>query len=194
MDNTARRRFFIAVIEMAVVEIDASDHLMTEQHLAVGVSLRHRAQSDRQMLQCFADTEGVAPEVDSLRPGPCALRGRVGNRWAARFQEMGSRRSGEVQRVVRTAQIVAVAETIKFALAVLKRGEIKMAQDLELERAMETLVLALRLRMIRAAMTDADAEADQPQAQGSEGHIAVAPRARRCPSASPPATHSGETR
>jgi hypothetical protein len=34
---------------------------------------------------------------------------------------------------VRAAQIVAIAEMIEFALAVLKGGEIEVAQDLELK-------------------------------------------------------------
>jgi hypothetical protein len=76
---------------------------------------------------------------------------------------------------MRTAQIVAVAKAIEFALAVLKGSEIEVTQDLELKRAMEALVLALSLRMIGAAMTNPDAEADQLQVQGGVRQVAVTP-------------------
>ena len=47
-------------------------------------------------------------------------------------------------------------------------GEVEVTQQFELERAMEALVLALGLRMIRTAMGDADPEPNQPQTKGGE--------------------------
>ena len=84
--------------------------------------------------------------------------------------------SVELQRVVRTAQIITVTKNIKLALAVLKSSEIKVTQNFELKCAMKPLVLALGLRMIWTAMTNPDAQPDQPQAQAGEAHIAVTPR------------------
>ena len=45
---------------MGLVEIDASDHLMAEQHLALRIGLGHRAQGDGQTVQRLADAKGVA--------------------------------------------------------------------------------------------------------------------------------------
>ena len=64
---------------------------------------------------------------------------------------------------MRAHQVVAIAKGIELALAVFEGGEVEVAQDFELERAMEALVFALGLRVIRTAMGDADAEPDQPQ-------------------------------
>jgi hypothetical protein len=44
-------------------------------------------------------------------------------------------------------QIVAVAEAIELALAVVEGDEVEMALDFELEGAMKAFVLALGLRM-----------------------------------------------
>src|ERR1700719_633841 len=78
---------------------------------------------------------------------------------------------------MRTNQVVAVAKVIELTLAMVQGGEVEVPQALELKRAVEALVFALGLRMIRAAMGDADAESDQPQAEGGEGMVVVeAPR------------------
>src|SRR5580692_4843283 len=74
-------------------------------------------------------------------------RQRLGKR--NRTRTITGHRSGQAERVVRALQVVAVAKGIELALAVLQAGEVEVAQDLELERAMEALVLALGLRMIR---------------------------------------------
>jgi hypothetical protein len=107
---------------MGRVEIDPGDHLMAEQHLALRIGLEHRAQGDGR--QAFRKRDGA---------GAITADGR-----------------GQAQPIVRTVQIVAVAEAIEFVLAVLQGGEIEVAQDLELKRAMEAFVLALGLRMIGA--------------------------------------------
>src|SRR5215469_12874166 len=168
MDNIAPRRFLISVSDMGRVELDAGDHLMAEQHLALRIGLGHRTQRDGQTAQGLADTKGVAVianpalglyfahfEAGWVIDG----RQRLGKRDCA--GAVTTARGGQVQRVVRTAQIVAIAEAIEFALAMLERGEVEVAQDLELKCAMEAFVLALGLRMIRPAMTDPDAEPDQ---------------------------------
>ncbi len=70
-------------------------------------------------------------------------------------------------------QIVAVAEAIELALAVVEGDEVEMAQDFELEGAMKAFVLALGLRMLGANMGDPDPEPNQPQPQRGEGMLAV---------------------
>ena len=76
--------------------------------------------------------------------------------------------SGQAERIMGTHQVVAITKGIELALAVFEAGEVEVAQDFELERAMEALVLALGLRMIRTAMGDADPEPNQPQTKGGE--------------------------
>jgi hypothetical protein len=124
---------------MGLVELDASDHLMAEQHLALRIGLGHRTQGDGQTAQPLADAEGVAAVADPalglhfahLEPGR-VVNGRQRLRERDRTGTVAARGRGQVQRVVRATQIIAVAETIEFTLAVLEGGEIEMAQDLEL--------------------------------------------------------------
>ncbi len=59
-------------------------------------------------------------------------------------------------------QIVAVAEAIELALAMVEGDEVGMAQDFELEGAMKAFVLALGLRRLGANMGDPDPEPNQP--------------------------------
>jgi hypothetical protein len=167
---------------MGRVEIDPGDHLMAEQHLALRIGLGHRAQGDGQPAQRLTDAEGVSPvahpalglHLAHVEAGR-VVDGRQGFRKQDGAGAITADGRGQVQPIVRTVQIVAVAEAIEFVLAVLQGGEIEVAQDLELKRAMEAFVLALGLQTIGAAMTDPEAESDQPQAQAGEGQIAVAP-------------------
>ena len=64
--------------------------------------------------------------------------------------------------------IVAVPPVVKSTLHALKVGEHSLGQHFSFQTAMKALVLALRLRMIRAAMRDSDAKTQQPNRQGSE--------------------------
>jgi len=141
---------------------------MAEQHFALRVYLGHRAQGDRQAAQSLADAEGISALADPALGLYFAqfdvgrvVDGRQLFRKRDRAGPVTASGSRQVQRIVRAAQIVAIAETVEFALAVLKDGEVEVPQDLELKRAMKALVLALGLRMIRAAMTNPDAEPDQ---------------------------------
>jgi hypothetical protein len=49
---------------MGLVEIDASDYSMAEQHLALRIGLGHRAQGDGQTVRRLADAKGVAAVTD----------------------------------------------------------------------------------------------------------------------------------
>jgi len=75
-----------------------------------------------------------------------------------RTRAITGHRSSQAERIMRAHQVVAIAKGIELALAVCEAGEVEVAQDFELERAMEALVLALGLRMIRTAMSDPDPE------------------------------------
>jgi len=147
--TTPRVEIFNCVCDMGLVEIDATDHLMAEQHLALRIGLGHRAQGDGQTVQRLADAKGVAAVADPSSGADHAdfkagwiVDGRQRFRKRDRARAITAGGSGQVQRVVRAAQIAAVAETIELALAVLERSEIEVAQDLELKRAMKALVLA----------------------------------------------------
>jgi hypothetical protein len=128
---------------------------MTEQHFALRIGIGHRAQGDGQAVQCLGDAKRVAM-VAHPAPGlnhahfkaGWVVDGRQGFRKRDGAGAITAGGSGQVQRVVRTAQIVTVAEVIEFALAVLEVMKLKWAQDLKLKRAMEAFIVALGLRMI----------------------------------------------
>ena len=70
---------------------------------------------------------------------------------------------------MRTNQVVALAKVIELALAVFEGGEVEVAQNFELERAMEALVFALGLRVISPTMSDADAEPNSHRLKAVKG-------------------------
>ena len=59
---------------------------------------------------------------------------------------------------MRTNQVVALAKVIELALAVFEGGEVEVAQNFELERAMEALVFALGLQGDKPDHDDAGAD------------------------------------
>ena len=75
-----------------------------------------------------------------------------------RTRAITGQRSSKAERIMRAHQVVAIAKGVELALAVFEAGEVEVAQNFELERAMEALVLALGLRMVRTAVGDADPE------------------------------------
>src|ERR1700730_5658329 len=160
------------------------EDLVAEEDLTQGIACVRVAQGDGIAAQGFGDAEGFAAIAEpALGLDLTHLKLR---RILDRRQSFGKRKrtwaitgngSIEAERVVRTHQVVAVAEAIELALAVLEAGEVEVAQDFELKRAMEALVLALGLRMIRTTVADSDAEPNQPQAKGGERVISLrAPR------------------
>ena len=171
VDNTARRRFLISATGIGMMEIDPGDHLMTEQHFALRISIGHGPQRDRQAPQGGTQAQlvtmithpTIALHLTHLQPGWIfdGWQSFGKGDWA---DTVAAGRGVQVERVVRPLPIIAVAKVIKFALAVLKAGEVEVTQELEIQAAMEAFVLALGLRMVSAAMTDLDTEAHQPQA------------------------------
>src|SRR3984893_14365688 len=151
------------------------EDLVAEEDLAQGIARVRWAQGDGIAAQGFGDAKGFAAiaepalglDLTHLQPGRILDRrqsfGKRNRTWAI----TGNGRV-EAERVVRTHQVVTVAEAIELALAMLEAGEGEVAQDFELKRAMEALVLALGLRMIRTTVADSDAEPNQPQGKGGE--------------------------
>jgi len=128
---------------MSLVEIDASDHLLTEQHLPLRIGLWHRSQRDRQATEGLADPQGMTAVEDPTTGADRAnleIRRIVDGRQALRKPDRtGTITAGgsvELQRVMRPAQIITVTKNIKLALAVLKSSEIKVTQNFELKCAM----------------------------------------------------------
>src|SRR5690625_318258 len=61
--------------------------------------------------------------------------------------------------------VVDLAPDIEGLLRMLQRVKTAPVEDLRLECAVEALILAIGLRMVRAAETEADALSDQPDGQ-----------------------------
>src|SRR5579859_4283058 len=164
-----------SLVTIRVVEIDGGEELVTKENLADGIVGVGLAQGDGKAAQGFGDAEGFAAIAEPTLG--LDLAHLEAGRILDRRQALGERnrtwaitgdRSSEVERVVRTNQVVAVAEAIELALAVREVGEVEVAQDFEHQGAMEALVLALGLGMIRTAMRNSDPEPNQPQSKGGE--------------------------
>src|SRR5271168_5373686 len=148
---------------------------MAEEDLAQGIAELGLAQCDGITAQGLGDAERLAAIAEpALGLDPTHLeiiwildRWQRFRKWN-RTRAITGHRSSQAERIMRAHQVVAVAKGIELALAVLEAGEVEVAQDFELERAMEALVLALGLRMIRTAMGDANTEPNQPQTKGGE--------------------------
>src|ERR1700688_709607 len=165
---------------MRLIEVDKGNQLVAEEDLTARVADLDLAQSDGESAQSLGETK-----VASAIGKPAVLlnlahleAGRVLDRRQAvgkgdRTGAIAAGGGSQAQRVVWTNQVVALAKVIELALAVFEGGEVEVAQDFELERAMEALVFALGLRVISPTMSDADAEPDQPQAEGGEVMVVV---------------------
>ena len=76
--------------------------------------------------------------------------------------------------------IVAVAPLVKSVLHVPEVGEHSLGQHFNFQTAMKAFLLALRLRVIRAAVRYEDAEPQKPNRQRGERVLeSVAPRKPR---------------
>src|SRR5271168_1517017 len=148
---------------------------MAEEDLAQGIAELGLAQCDGITAQGLGDAERLAAIAEpALGLDPTHLeiiwildRWQRFRKWN-RTRAITGHRSSQAERIMRAHQVVAVAKGIELALAVLEAGEVEVAQDFELERAMEALVLALGLRMIRTAVADSDPEPNQPQTKAGE--------------------------
>src|SRR5687767_2586443 len=90
----------------------------------------------------------------------------LGKRSRARLIATG--RHLHVQSFMRSHVIVAVAPLLKSTLHVPKVAEHSLGQHFNFQSAMKALLFALRLRMIRAAVSDGDAEPQEPNRQWRE--------------------------
>src|SRR3954466_3009084 len=108
----------------------------------------------------------VGPVLERLDPG--AERARAG------AVAIGWHR--KVQGIVRAMMVVAVPPGIEGTLGHREIGEGAAVEQLGLERAVEALVLAMALRMIRRAVQRRHAMLDQPYAEpGQRPFPGVAP-------------------
>ena len=108
--------------------------------------------------------------------------GGVLDRWKAlrectRADVIAADRNLQTQRIVRPLSVVNLTPQIECTLSFHKVGEAAISQHFGRQRAMETLVLSLRLRMIRTTVADRDPQSQQPRRQACPGLIpCVAPR------------------
>src|ERR1700674_1736738 len=164
-------------------QIDGADLLGTEMNVEHPV-LRGRAQRDRLAAEWPAEANAPGFEADITFlvglaqeiVGPVLDR-RQGLRKRATALLVALARRCHPDRLMRPLVIVDVPPAVERALA---RGQIRegaIAQDFALERAMEALILALRLRMIGPAMRHPHPQAHQPHTKRRVSSAAgIAPR------------------
>src|SRR5580658_1101903 len=164
-------------------QVEGADRLRAVMQTEHGVG-SGRAQRDGLAAEGFADAPEPVFETDEAGAIDLAdgIAGTVFDRRellrkAART-EMVARAGGlEPQRLVRPLVIVDRPPCVEGALAGSEIAKAVPVQDLGLQRAMEALVLALRLRMVRPAMRDADPQPHQPRREHGEGlSPGIAPR------------------
>src|SRR5579862_371939 len=148
---------------------------MAEEDLAQRVAELGLTQGDGTSAQGLGDPEQTAAiaepalglDLAHLETGRILDRrqglGKRNRTWA-----ITGNGGSEAERIVRPQQVVALAKGVELVLAMFEAGEVEVAQDLELERAMEALVLALGLRMIRTAVGNPNPEPNQPQTKAGE--------------------------
>ena len=75
---------------------------------------------------------------------------------------------------MRPLGVVHLRPSVEPALADRQVGEVLALEDLDRQRAVEAFVLALRLRVVRPAVTDRDAKSQQPGGQLGVGRFPAA--------------------
>src|SRR5260370_34202309 len=164
-------------------QVDGSNLDSTEMNAAEPV-LDGGTQGDLLAAKRLAEAKAVAFEADvtflvgfadlivwpvferrqSLREGTLALPVTLARR-------------GQIERLMGAFLVVDASPTVEGLLALGEIGELAPLQDLGLEGAMETLVLALRLGMIGPAVRHPHPQSHQPHREGGEWPArATAPR------------------
>ncbi len=112
-----------SVDDISLIEVDQRDHLLTEQHLTLGIGKRARTQRNWQAAQPLAERE-LAPAIAEVALG-LHLADLQPGRIFDRRQLLGERdrtgaiaagRSGQPERVMWAQQVVAVAKAVELAL------------------------------------------------------------------------------
>src|ERR1700721_915152 len=118
-----------------------------------------RAQRDRLAAKRLAETNAAVLELDvpflvglAHRVGSSVFDGRQSLRERTRAWPVPHARRRQIECLMRALVIVHMPPAVEGPLALGQIPEVTPAQHLGLERAMEALVLALRLRMIRPPM------------------------------------------
>lgn len=142
------------------------------------------SERDNLAAERFGDFDSTAQETDVaalLDPAHDVagrvFEGRDSLDIVARARLIAASRDSEPQRFVRPLRVVDVAPAVESALGSSQIGEGRARQHLCLEAAMEALVLAHGLWMIRSRMADLDAMLDQPDPKRRERTArSIAPR------------------
>ena len=106
----------------------------------------------------------VAPSIFQRRQG-------LGKMPSADLVTTGGHRHG--QRLVRPQMVIDRAPLVQALLQGSQIGKGRPIEDLGFQRAMETLLFALGLRMVRPAVTNPNAQPQQPDRQRSVGMLAI---------------------
>src|SRR5262245_15699644 len=147
------------------------------------------------ILGCWAERHELGTEGLADPPGPvaeadesvtvdladlvtwCVFDGGQHVGEAARARPVARGRRRHVERLVRPLVVIARAPSVESPLTISEIAEASSADDFGFERSMETLFLALRLRVARPTVQDADAEPQQPDAESGVRLAArIAPR------------------
>src|SRR5690242_1621932 len=154
--------------------VDGCDPLGAEEGLEEAVPLA-RPQRDGLAGKRLGDLEHAAEEADMAALLDAAhevaggvVEGDDGVAVVARADLVAAGGHGKADRLVRAFCVVDGAPALEGAAGGGKIGKGRPGHDLGLERAVETLVLAVGLRMARPGMADPDVMLDQPHAERRE--------------------------
>lgn len=163
-----------------MMQIDFSDFMLTKIDRQVPL-LGGGSQSDWVTAQSF----GYPKHMTAIEKLPFGLdltddilRGILDGwkplRERPRTGLIATRWGGQAQGFVGALEIVEIAKAIKVFLAVAQVAKLPPVQQLDPERAMEALILALGLRMIGTRMTHPHPQAQQPYGERGEGMLGIA--------------------
>ena len=168
--------------DCAISHVELRDLAACEDHLPYSV-LSGWHQSDRVSGERLGQFEDLALEADAAFVLDAAdlMFGRVldGRQGLGEGTRTGSEPGGrhvQVEGLVGPLAVVDDAPAVEGPLAVPEIAEGRTAQQFGLQRAVEALVLAQRLRMIGTAVTEADAEAQQPDAERRVRRVRPSPQ------------------
>ena len=168
--------------DCAISHVELRDLAACEDHLPYSV-LSGWHQSDRVSGECLGQFEDLALEADAAFVLDAAdlmfgrvLDGRQGLGEGTRTGSEPGSRHVQVEGLVGPLAVVDDAPAVEGPLAVPEIAEGRTAQQFGLQRAVEALVLAQRLRMIGTAVTEADAEAQQPDAERRVRRVRPSPQ------------------
>src|SRR5262245_39025918 len=165
-------------------EIERADPKMSITHFPDSVS-RRRTQGDVLPAKGATDEDPAPLETDRFAADTTnyiscrVVQFRQPLREKPLAHPVARSRDCHPQRLVRTLAVIDLAPPIKSRLAIGDQAEGMIAQQFLSERAMKALVLALRLRVVRARMRNEYAQPQQPDGQHGVVILLIAARAPR---------------